>query len=310
MKGWISHHLVGRRLAQTASRLAGSISTKPDPVSLERSPAAARIGRFLIAAVLVSGVCCLQPVPALAQDAADGNAEDQADSEQLLMTIPRDPVGILKAMGWKFYVPFAGASVIALWFSIERVVVLRRGRVLPRPFIQRFLQHLEQGQVDRDTALDLCEQNGSPVAYVFAHGIHKWGKPSVEVEQAIIDGGERQVSQLRKHLRVINGVATVTPLIGLLGTVMGMIQAFGDIAGTSATGRAQVLSVGIAVALYTTATGLIIAIPALIMYMYLAGRVDALVMEMDHLAQDVVHLISAEGLAFRDSVSAGGKPKT
>ena len=176
-------------------------------------------------------------------------------------------------------------------------MLLRRGRVIPRPFVDRFVQHLEQGKLDPDKALQLCEENGSPLAAVFAHGVRKWGKPSVEVEQAIIDGGERQVSQLRKHLRVLNGVATVTPLIGLLGTVIGMIQAFNKIANSSAMGKADELAVGIALALLTTAVGLMIAIPSLIMYMYLAGRVDALVMEMDHLAQDVVHLISAEALA-------------
>ena len=68
------------------------------------------------------------------------------------------------------------------------------------------------------------------MADVFLHGVRKWGKPSVEIEQAVIDGGERQISQLKKRLRVLNGVATLSPLIGLLGTVIGMIQAFNDIA--------------------------------------------------------------------------------
>jgi biopolymer transport protein ExbB len=168
--------------------------------------------------------------------------------------------------------------------------------VIPGPFVERFLQHLRQGHLERDTALKLCEENGSPLAAIFAHGVRKWGKPSVEVEQAIIDGGERQVNQLRRHLRVLNGVATVTPLIGLLGTVIGMIISFNDIAESNAMGNAQQLAGGIGVALLTTAAGLLIAIPTLIMYMYLFGRVDSLVMEMDLRAQDVVQLISAEAL--------------
>lgn len=203
--------------------------------------------------------------------------------------------------GW--IVPFVLASIIAVWFGIERLVVLRRGRVIPRPFVQRFLEHLEKGKLDSTTALRLCEQSDSPVAAVFAHGVRKWGKPSVEVEQAIIDGGERQVSHLRKHLRVLNGVATVTPLLGLLGTVIGMIQAFNDIASAGAMGKAEQLAVGIALALLTTAVGLAIAIPSLIMYMYLAGRADAMVMEMDELAENVVNLISAEGLASREGTT-------
>ncbi|MEO1997756.1 MAG: MotA/TolQ/ExbB proton channel family protein [Planctomycetaceae bacterium] len=236
-----------------------------------------------------------------------------ADPTTTRQGIPGDLTGIISALGVWFVSPFVVASIVALWFSIERLVILRHGRVLPRPFIERFLQHLQQQKLDPQTALQLCEENGSPVASVFAHGCRKWGKPSVEVEQAIIDGGERQVSHLRKHLRVINGVATITPLIGLLGTVVGMIQAFNQIANTDAMGKAQELAVGIALALLTTAIGLVIAIPSLTVYMYLAGKVDALVMEMDHLAQNVVHLISAEGLASqghrRATGNAGSKSK-
>lgn len=248
-----------------------------------------------------------------AAKASTAGATDDAASVEGEIGIPSDPLGILRALDL-FVIPFVLASVVALWFTIERIVVLRRGRVLPRPFIERFLQHLEEGKLDPATALQRCEENGSPVASVFGHGIRKWGKPSVEVEQAIIDGGERQVSMLRKHLRVINGVATVTPLIGLLGTITGMIEAFNEIANTDAMGKAQELAGGIAVALFTTAAGLMIAIPSLIIYMYLAGRVDALVMEMDHLAQSVVHLISAEGLAgqaraAKASAQAGSSKK-
>ena len=212
--------------------------------------------------------------------------------------LPTNLLEITQALGG-WLVPFAVATLIALWFSTERLVVLRRGRVIPKPFVERFLNHLRDRTIDRDEALQVCEENGSPVAMVFAHGVRKWGKPSVEVEQAIIDGGERQVASLRSHLRVINGVATVTPLLGLLGTVWGMFEAFNDIAAAGAMGNTTVLASGIALALLTTAAGLVIAIPSLIIYMYLSGRVDSLVMDMDDLSQSVVHAISAEALAER-----------
>jgi biopolymer transport protein ExbB len=225
--------------------------------------------------------------------------------------IPRDPVEVLFALG-PFLYPLGLCSIIVVWFSIERLVVLRRGRVIPRPFVKRFFEHLEQGKVDARSAIKLCEENGSPIAIIFIHGLKKWGKPSVEVEQAIIDGGERQLNQLRKHLRVLNGASTVAPLLGLLGTVVGMIDSFNTIATTKAMGKSEELAAGIGLALLTTAVGLLIAIPALIMYMYLAGRVDALVNEMDGYGQDLVDLISAEALADqsqpgRTSLGAGGK---
>jgi len=267
-----------------------------------------RIWRMLLCALILSGVGLWgslgvgtvradDPIPVNPARAGSGAVTNSPSSTGDLQrtNIPTNPTEIIMELRW-WILPFVISSIIALWFGIERVVILRRARVIPRPFVERFLQHLDQGTLDPESALSLCEQNGSPVASVFAHGVRKWGKPSVEVEQAIIDGGERQVSQLRKHLRVLNGVATVTPLLGLLGTVVGMIQAFNDIATAGAMGHPEQLAVGIAIALLTTAFGLAIAIPALIMYMYLAGRVDILVSEMDFLAQNVVHLISAEAV--------------
>ncbi len=221
--------------------------------------------------------------------------------------VPSTPEGIIKELKY-FLLPFVIASIISMWFIIERLVILRSGRVIPRHFVTRFLKLLQEGKLNARTSLKLCEENPSPISSVFAHGVRKWGKPSVEVEQAIIDGGERQLSQLRKHLRVINGVATVAPLMGLLGTVIGMILAFNEIANSSAMGKAESLAGGIAMALLTTAFGLGIAIPSLIMYMYLAGRVDALVMEMDQSSQDLVHLISAEGLASKASRKTPASP--
>lgn len=240
-------------------------------------------------------------LPADDQVAAPGSSERPlpADAADGKSAIPSTPWEIAEAMGIPFTVTFALASVIALWSAIERLVMLRTRRVIPRAFVDRFLMHLRSGRMEKMEALAICQQNQSPVADIFLHGVRKWGKPSVEIEQAVIDGGERQVSLLKKRLRVLNGVATVTPLIGLLGTVIGMIQAFNDIATADAMGQAQQLARGIAMALLTTAAGLFIAIPALTAYMYLAGRIDLLVMEMDRLGQELVHLISAEALRER-----------
>ena len=263
----------------------------------------------LILLILVGGVLAAQEDTSPDSQAPTATVTQETDA----LGMPTDPVSIMKQlgwMGWLFLIPFVGATLIALWYSVERMVVLKRSRVIPKPFVDRFLEHIRQGKLDRNSSLKLCEQSDSPIAAVFAHGVRKWGKSSVEVEQAIIDGGERQVSELRVHLRVLNGVATVTPLLGLLGTVLGMIQAFNDIATAGSMGKTEQLAVGISLALLTTACGLMIAIPTLIMYMYLSGRVDALVMEMDYLAQSVVQMISAEALAEqRQQRESGGRTK-
>lgn len=225
-----------------------------------------------------------------------------AESDSQESAIPSSPQEVVSAVGWPFAVVFALASIVALWCGIERLVLLRRRRVIPKAFVDRFLQHLRSGRMDKANAIAVCQQDGSPTADVFLHGVRKWGKPSVEIEQAVIDGGERQISLLKKRLRVLNGVATISPLIGLLGTVIGMIQAFNDIAQSNAMGQAEQLARGIAMALLTTAIGLFIAIPALTTYMYLAGKIDSLVMEMDRLGQELVHLISGEALRERGEV--------
>ena len=176
--------------------------------------------------------------------------------------------------------PLAACSVVVVAFAIERQVLLRRRRVIPRDFVTRFLEHLKTGQLDRAVALELCEKNGSPIAQVFAHGVRKWGKPSVEVEQAIIDGGERQIGLLRKHLRVMNTVATVAPLMGLWGRY-GMILCFNDwLSSRQARPKSSPGNRHGSRGYRRRWSSPF----SLILYMYLAGRVDA-VMEMDFAAE-------------------------
>jgi len=266
--------------------------------------------RIWLLAVLMMGV--LLTCQALAQQTQDSPANTEADTTTAVESaekpdkpggIPTDPAGIAVAMGRPFTIAFIIASVIGVWSVIERLVMLRHRRVIPRAFVERFFMHLRAGRMDRTEALTICQQNDSPVADVFMHGIRKWGRPSVEVEQAVLDGGERQVSHLKKGLRALNGVSTLSPLIGLLGTVVGMINSFNDIATAGAMGQTETLANGIALALLTTAVGLLIAIPAMAAYLFLAGRVDSLVMEMDRLGQDLVHMISAEALRERAVVT-------
>ncbi|MBX9791514.1 MAG: MotA/TolQ/ExbB proton channel family protein [Pirellulales bacterium] len=221
---------------------------------------------------------------------ADVSALEPA--KELIST--RSLIGLVRDGGIVMF-PLAACSFVLLAFVFERAISLRRGRVIPRPFVRRFLHQVAEGELDTDSALRLCEENGSPVAGVFAAAIRKWGRPAVEVEQAIMDSGERAANHLRRYLRVLNGVATVSPLLGLLGTVFGMIRSFNSIASAAAMGKPDLLAHGIGEALITTATGLVIAIPALIAYLWFVSRVDSLVVELDALGQKLVQIISAEG---------------
>ena len=208
--------------------------------------------------------------------------------------------------GGLLMIPIGICSFILVVFVFERFISLRKGRIIPGPFTKRFLEQLREGQLSQNAAVAICDRNNSAMADVFRAGVAKWGKPAVEVEQAVLDEGERTSNRLRKYLRLINGVATVCPLLGLLGTVFGMIHAFDSIANTSgaAVDQASLTATGISQALITTAAGLSVAIPALIAYLFFSSRVDKHVMEIDQLGMKVVNLISAEGL------SAGKKTKT
>lgn len=191
--------------------------------------------------------------------------------------------------------PIAACSFVLMVFVFERFIALRRGRVIPGPFVRRFLEQLAEGQLDREKALKLCQDNNSPIATVFAAAVKKWGKASVEVEQAILDAGERVNNQLRNHLRLMNGISQVSPLLGLLGTVLGMIASFNGIsAATGADGQREMLAGGIAQALIATASGMLVAIPALIAYLFFVGKVDRLITEIDYLGQQLVELIAGD----------------
>ena len=213
--------------------------------------------------------------------------------------IPTESLWDMLWAGGPLLVPIVVCSFVLLLVVFERTISLRRGRVLPKLFIERFLLQISEGAVDRDQALSLCKNNISHIAEVFAAAVRTWGKPAVEVEQAVLDEGERASNQMRRYLRVINGVATICPLLGLLGTVWGMMEALNAIAGSAAMGRPELLAGGISGALLSTAAGLFVAIPALILYLFFVGRVDSLTMEIDRRGQDLVQLISAEALQQR-----------
>ena len=186
--------------------------------------------------------------------------EATAESDSLLSgEIAEQNLFVIVQQGGLLLYPILIASFILCLFVFERLISLRRRRVIPRPFVRQFLHQLREREIDQQQALAMCRKNGSPVAEVFAGAVQKWGRPAVEVEQAIIDSGERVTSGLRRYLRLINGIATVTPLLGLLGTVVGMIQAFNDIATADAMGKPELLAAGIGQALITTASGLTVA---------------------------------------------------
>ena len=172
--------------------------------------------------------------------------------------------------GWMM-VPIVLCSVLALAFFVERSVALGRRRLVPRGFVESFERELTRGPEQARTWLQGIK---APIARVMDAGLARWNDPRVEVEKAIEDAGSREVSRLSGNLRPLVVVTAVAPLLGLLGTVIGMIKAFQTIALEKGIGKPELLAEGISEALVTTAAGLIVAIPAQIAYFYLKARVD------------------------------------
>ena len=197
--------------------------------------------------------------------------------------------------GW-LMLPLAICCVVVFSLSIERTIALRRARVIPRPFVRRFTECVEDGQLSYEEATELCEEYDCPVAEVFRAAVRRWGRPMFEVEQAVMDAGDRVADGLRRFLRVFHAISNVAPLIGLLGTVLGMINSFETISSQASLGQPESLASGISVALMTTAGGLTVAIPAYLAYMYFSSKSDNYLNEIDKLCQRVVDCISAEGL--------------
>ena len=263
-----------------------------------------RFGLAIILSAMILSAWNLTP-GATAQDTSDAFSPSESTVEARMDVAPTEPVvhpsaipteNLLAALrdGGPMLIPLGFCSFLLFVFVFERAISLRRGRVIPRPFVKRFLLQLKEGQLERKEALARCQENRSPVAEVFAAGVMKWHRPAVEVEQAMIDGGERVSNGLRRYLRLFNGISTISPLLGLLGTVVGMIRAFNAIATADAMGRPELLAAGISQALLTTAAGLTVAIPAIIAYLFFASRVDRLIIEIDSLGQEVVHFIASD----------------
>jgi biopolymer transport protein ExbB len=210
--------------------------------------------------------------------------------------------------GGPLMIPLGLCSLVVIALAVERLVALRRGRVIPRPFVRRFTECVQDGQLTHEEALTICDEFDCPVAEVFHATVKRWGRPTVEIEQAVMDAGERVAEGLRKYLRLFSAVSNVAPLLGLLGTVVGMIEAFEALSGSATDVPSDSLAAGISEALMTTAAGLSVAIPAYLAYVYFSSRADRYLVEIDALCQQVVDCISAEGM--QTSSNRGGNRRT
>jgi len=194
------------------------------------------------------------------------------------------------------------AAIVGLFVFFERLYSLQRSRVVPRAFVDRIRAMVAKGRTAE--AQLLCEENHSSIARMMVASLQAYadGKSRPEIKEAVEEVGGREVAHLDKNVEIIGTVASVSPLLGLLGTVVGMIQVFQRFVEAYEAGQAtpDVFAEGIWTALITTAYGLMVAIPMMVLYKFLQGRNDRLIVEMEENALGIVGLLD-ESLARQRS---------
>ncbi|HTQ75480.1 MAG TPA: MotA/TolQ/ExbB proton channel family protein [Burkholderiales bacterium] len=201
---------------------------------------------------------------------------------------------IIQAAGWPIYFLLA-VSIVAVALIIERFMILRRGKIVPSGLLEKVLIAYQRKGVS-DEMLDRLSQD-SPLGQVLASGLRNYQSSRDVMKDAIEETGRAVTHELERFLTTLGTIATISPLMGLFGTVVGMIEIFGS---QSPSGSNPIeLAHGISVALYNTGFGLVIAIPAMIFFRHFRGLVEGFVVEMEQQAARLVDVVHAQTLENR-----------
>ena len=196
---------------------------------------------------------------------------------------------IIQAAGWPIWFLIV-ASIIAVAIIGERWWSLRESVVMPRNLLARVVQDYRQNGVTPQMLSRLA--SGSPLGQVFAAGLRNVKSPTPIIKEAIEEAGRSVAIDLERFLNSLGTIAAIAPLLGLFGTVVGMIEIFG--AQTPSGTNPLVLAHGISIALYNTALGLVVAVPAMIFYRYFRGKVDEMLVDLEMQAIKLVEIIHGE----------------
>ena len=196
---------------------------------------------------------------------------------------------IVQAAGWPIW-PLLLASIIAVALIIERLVALRRSKVVPSGLLQRAVGEFKKNG-SNDKLLEELERH-SPLGRVLAAGLRNVGSSREVMKESIEEAGGAVAHELGRYLTTLGTIASISPLMGLFGTVVGMIEIFGSQSPTGA--NPMQLAHGISIALYNTGFGLVIAIPSMIFWRHFRAQVDGFVVEMEQQAVKLVEYMHGD----------------
>jgi biopolymer transport protein ExbB len=197
---------------------------------------------------------------------------------------------LMRAGGW-LMLPIIACSVVATAIILERLWALRRPRIMPEQLVAQIWQWHRQRQLTSERINQVRE--GSPLGRILTAGLVNRGHSREVMKEAIHDTGRQVVMEMERHLNTLGTIASVAPLLGLLGTVIGMIDVFGVIM-NAGVGNPGVLAGGISKALITTAAGLSVAIPSLMFHRYFNSKVNKLTIGMEEQALKLVEVMKGE----------------
>ncbi|GMV95375.1 MAG: MotA/TolQ/ExbB proton channel family protein [Candidatus Hydrogenedentes bacterium] len=186
--------------------------------------------------------------------------------------------------------PIMAVSIIAVAITIERFWTLRRATIDTREFMDAMRTVLRQNRVQE--AIAICDETDAPVARIMKAGILKHNRSKEDIREAIEDAGHLEIPRLERYMSALATCANIAPLLGLLGTVQGMIKAFAQIQHKQGQVNPSDLAEGIGNALITTAAGLTVAIPTLVVYNYFVTRVENMILEMEISSSELVELLT------------------
>ena len=196
---------------------------------------------------------------------------------------------IIQAAGWPIW-PLLIASIIAVALIIERLIMLRKDRIVPNGLLGKAVAIYEKQGITEELIVKLGQD--SPLGQVLAAGLRNAKSSRYVMKESIEEAGRAVTHELERFLTTLGTIASISPLMGLFGTVVGMIEIFGSQAPTGT--NPQVLAHGISVALYNTGFGLVIAIPATIFFRHFRGKVESFVVEMEQQASKLVDIVHGE----------------
>jgi biopolymer transport protein ExbB len=198
-------------------------------------------------------------------------------------------LALIEAAGWPIW-PLIFASIISLAIIFERFYSLRAQRISPPMLLEQTLENVRRQGVSNELLRALADN--SPLGRILGAGLRAVNSSRDVMKETIEETGRAVAHDLGRYLNSLGTIASVSPLLGLLGTVIGMVEIFGS--QTPTGGNPAVLAHGISVALYNTALGLIVAIPSMIFYRFFRGKVDELLVEMEQQALKLVDIVHAD----------------